>query len=77
MPEMRMEMARYDLSQTEAEIRAAVRAKLTDAEIMSLLGLLPRQYKQLRYSAFKKVRVARKEWAKNGKSKKNTNWKFG
>ena len=62
MPQsIKTEMFRYNLSQAEAEIRACLRGKLTDEETRIFLGLLPRQYESLKRSAFKKVRLVKKE----------------
>ncbi|MBR4860066.1 MAG: hypothetical protein IKV10_02075 [Alphaproteobacteria bacterium] len=62
MPQsIKTEMFRYSLSQTEAEIRACLRGKLTDEEARDFLGLLPRQYESLKRSAFKKVRLIKKD----------------
>ena len=62
MPQsIKTEMFRYSLSQTEAEIRACMRGKLTDEEARKFLGLLPLQYESLKRSAFKKVRLIKKD----------------
>jgi len=62
MPQsIKTEMFRYSLSQTEAEIRACLRGKLTDEEARDFLRLLPRQYESLKRSAFKKMRLIKKD----------------